>query len=55
MQKIYFNNPNLHFAYCEDSQIGTIREAMICSMLMPNHSITIPKKRDFLIDDKYMI
>jgi predicted AAA+ superfamily ATPase len=53
-EKIYLNNPNLHFAYCENTQIGTIREAMFCSMLMPNHTITIPKKGDFLIDDQYI-
>ncbi len=53
-EKIYLNNPNLHFAYCENSQIGTIREAMFCSMLIPNHDVTIPKKGDFLVDDKYI-
>jgi len=53
-QKLYFNNTNLHYAYCTDPQIGTIREVFIKSMLF-NHSIEIPKKGDFVIDDKYTL
>lgn len=52
-EKIYLGNTNLHFAYCENSEIGTIRESMFCSMLMPNHAVSIPKKGDFLVDDRY--
>jgi predicted AAA+ superfamily ATPase len=53
-EKIYLSNTNLHFAYCQSSQVGTIREAMFASMLMPKHTITIPKKGDFLVDDTYL-
>jgi len=51
-EKIYFNNTNLHFAYCQNSNIGTIRESFFKSMLF-EHDLTIPKKGDFLVDEKY--
>ena len=51
-EKIYFNNSNLHYAYCNTPEIGTIREVFIKSMLF-EHDINIPKKGDFLIDGKY--
>jgi len=50
-EKIYFNNTNLHFAYCQNSNIGTIRESFFKSMLF-EHDLTIPKKGDFLVDEK---
>jgi len=53
-QKIYFNNANLHYAYCDTPQIGTIREIFFKSMLF-EHTLTIPKKGDFLIDGKYIV
>jgi len=51
--KIYLNNTNLHFAYCNNSNIGTLREVFISSMLQNKHTIEIAKKGDFLVDDKY--
>ena len=51
-QKIYLNNTNLHHAYCSNPHIGTIREVFFKSMLF-QHDIAIPKKGDFLIDEKY--
>ena len=51
--KIYLNNTNLHFAYCNNSNIGTLREVFISSMLQNKHTIKIAKKGDFLVDDKY--
>lgn len=52
--KIYLNNTNLHFAYCKSSNIGTTREVLFHSMLKVKYSLTIPKKGDFLVDDKYL-
>ena len=52
-EKIYFNNTNLHYSNCDSQNIGTIREVFFKSMLF-NHSIAIPKKGDFLIDEKYI-
>ena len=51
-EKIYLNNTNLHYGYCSEAQIGTIREVFFMSMNF-EHNITIPKKGDFLINDKY--
>ncbi|MEA1955445.1 MAG: AAA family ATPase [Campylobacterota bacterium] len=51
--KIYLNNTNLHFAYCDAHNIGTSREVFFTSMLKVKHNLTIPKKGDFLIDEKY--
>lgn len=52
-EKIYFNNTNLHYAYCDSPETGTIREVFFKSMLF-EHSLTIPKKGDFLVDEKYI-
>ena len=52
-QKIYFNNSNLHYAYCDSPDIGTIREVFFKSMLF-GHSLVVPKKGDFLVDEKYI-
>jgi len=53
-EKIYFNNPNLHYAYCENPQIGTIREVFMKTMLF-EHSLSVAKKGDFIVDSKYVI
>jgi predicted AAA+ superfamily ATPase len=50
--KIYLNNTNLHFAYCDNPEIGTIREVFVNSMLKLNHTLSIPKKGDFLVDNQ---
>ena len=52
--KIYLNNTNLHSAYCNDHNIGTARELFFASMLRVHHSIEIPKKGDFLVDEKFL-
>jgi predicted AAA+ superfamily ATPase len=52
-EKIYLNNTNLHYGYCNEAQIGTIREVFFMSMNF-EHRVTIPKKGDFMIDDKYL-
>ena len=53
--KIYLNNTNLHYAYCSNSNIGTLREVFITSMFRDNHKLTIPKKGDFFVDEKYTL
>lgn len=52
-EKIYLNNTNLHYGYCREAQIGTIREVFFMSMNF-EHRITIPKKGDFMIDGQYL-
>ncbi len=51
--KIYLNNTNLHYAYCQSSNTGTIREVFVASMLQNKHTISIAKKGDFFVDGKY--
>ena len=52
-EKIYLNNTNLHYTYCNDAEIGTIREVFFMSMNFEN-IVTIPTKGDFLINNKYL-
>jgi predicted AAA+ superfamily ATPase len=51
--KIYLNNTNLIASYCNNSEIGTIRETFFANQLNNSHKINIPKKGDFLVDDTY--
>ncbi len=53
-EKIYLNNTNLHAAYCDVSQKGTLREVFFASMLMDRYVLKIPKKGDFVVNDKYV-
>jgi len=53
-EKIYLNNSNLHFAYCNSFEIGTAREVFFASMLRESHRVHILKKGDFLINEKYI-
>ncbi len=53
--KIYLNNTNLLFAYCQNSQLGTIRETFFANQVSQNYKLNISNKGDFIIDDKYTI
>ncbi len=53
-EKIYLNNPNLHFAYCDNKEIGTLREVFFVSML-EGYTLFIPTQGDFLIENKYIV
>ncbi len=53
--KIYLNNSNLHYCYCDNIQIGTVRESYFVNQLQSLHSVTAAKKGDFVIDDHYII
>ncbi len=52
--KIYLNNPNLHYSYCQDPSIGTVRETLFATLVLNKHNLSIPKKGDFLVNDKYL-
>jgi len=52
-QKLYLNNPNLSFVYCQSNEIGTIREQFFLNMLSQKYDVSYPKIGDFLIDEKY--
>jgi predicted AAA+ superfamily ATPase len=48
-EKIYLNNTNLHFCYCDTQEIGSIREAFFASMF-DCFKIYAPKKGDFVVN-----
>ena len=52
--KLYLNNPNLNHCYCQEKELGTIREEFFLNMLSLNHKLLYPKKGDFLVDEKYI-
>ena len=52
--KIYLNNPNLNYSYCNQATIGMIRETIFTTLLKTNHDLSIPKKGDFLVNEKYL-
>jgi len=52
-QKLYLNNPNLSFTYCQSNEVGTIREQFFLNMLSQKHTLCYPKKGDFLVDKIY--
>ena len=48
-EKIYLNNTNLHFCYCDTQEIGSIRKVFFTSMF-DNYKIYAPKKGDFMVN-----
>ena len=54
-EKLYLNNTNLNFSYCEERDIGTLREQFLVNQLHLKHSIHYSKIGDFLIDKKYIV
>lgn len=52
--KIYLNNTNLLFAYCEDNRIGTIRETFFANQVSVKNQLHIAKQGDFLVGSKYL-
>ena len=53
--KIYLNNTNLHYAYCSGSNIGTLREVFVTSMLTQSYTVQMAKKGDLLVDGRYTL
>jgi predicted AAA+ superfamily ATPase len=51
--KIYLNNTNLLYAYCEEAEKGTIRETFFANQVSSKHTLHIAKKGGFLVDKKY--
>ncbi len=52
--KIYLNNPNLIYAYCQNQKKGTIRESFFANQVSAIYGIKIPQSGDFLVDGKYL-
>lgn len=53
--KIYLNNTNLLYAYCENSEIGTVRETFFANQVSSVYPLNISKQGDFVIDGKYTV
>jgi hypothetical protein len=53
--KIYLHNTNLNFSYCNNNEIGTLRESFFANQVQLNYNLSIPKKGDFLVDEKYIV
>jgi len=49
--KLYLNNTNLHYSYCQTVEIGTIREVFFMSMF---ENLQTSKSGDFIVDEKYI-
>ena len=52
-EKIYLNNPNLYWALAggKRPESGAVRETFFLNMLRPAHTVRIPAKGDFLVDE----
>lgn len=53
--KIYLNNTNLLYAYCESSEVGTVRETFFANQVSSVYPLNISKQGDFVISDKYTV
>jgi len=51
--KLYLNNPNLNYCYCQNNEKGTIREEFFMNMLTFNHKLLYPKQGDFMVDEMF--
>lgn len=52
--KIYINNTNLLFAYCDNAEDGTIRETFFANSISDIYKLNIALAGDFLVDNKYL-
>jgi len=52
--KIYLNNTNLLFAYCDNAEDGTIRETFFANSISGIYKLNIALAGDFLVDNKYL-
>lgn len=53
--KIYLNNTNLLFAYCQNSEIGTVRETFFANQVSHVYKLNISKNGDFVVDNRYTV
>jgi len=51
--KVYLNNPNLNYSYCDEASKGMIRETVFATFFS-DYSLSIPKKGDFLVEQRYL-
>lgn len=53
--KVLFNNADILAALSTLTEIGTMRETFVASMLAPGHRLSEPPTGDFLVDEKYIL
>jgi len=53
--KLYLNNTNLSYTYCNHQDIGTLRESFFVNQLSSSYEIKYSKVGDFLVDEKYIV
>jgi len=53
-QKLYLANTNLHNAYCDNVEIGTLREVFFMSMI-GEENIEVANKGDFVVDGQHTV
>jgi len=53
-EKLYLNNVNLSYSYCESHDKGTNREIFFTNQVSQNHTMNYSKIGDFLVDNKYI-
>ncbi len=53
--KLYLNNTNLNYAYCQSQDIGTLRESFFVNQMDKIYKIEYSKIGDFILEDKYIV
>ena len=53
--KLFLNNSNLLYAFCDDFKVGTLRETFFVNQLRQSHNVKAAKTGDFVIDGKFTI
>ena len=53
--KIYLNNTNLLYAYCETCEVGTVRETFFANQVSTQYPLNISKHGDFVVSEKYTV
>ena len=52
--KVFLDNTNLMHVVCDRANVGGLRETFFYNQLSAGHTVTIPAKGDFKVDDKYL-
>ncbi len=53
-EKLYLENTNLAFALGRNVNEGNLRETFFLNQLSHSHQVTLPKKGDFLVDQRWL-
>ncbi len=49
------NNTNLLYAYCEKSELGTVREIFFPNQVAAEYPLRISREGDFVVSKKYTV